>query len=264
MKIKKYVAGILAAGMLTSFASLAQAASFTTSMQDESFSLKKEFGYDETFQSYSASISLSKDLAARAVNNYVLPYFQKKGIQLSTEQAEAIAFGAMEISNYTSVLEPGKVVVSGTGTIADESKMDAVFANQRYMDGYILTVRSIYKLDVQIEEPEKEYKQNPNANTAGEVKKVLSRYWHPYFKLLFMQNYWKNQDFTVSVTQDEAKITETPNNDQPDCLVTTVAKGELLHTMTPSNDGNSKGYVEVITADGEQGYINSAAVKWNF
>ena len=79
-----------------------------------------------------------------------------------------------------------------------------------------------------------------------------------------MQNYWKNQDFTVSVTQDEAKITETPNNDQPDCLVTTVAKGELLHTMTPSNDGNSKGYVEVITADGEQGYINSAAVKWNF
>ena len=79
-----------------------------------------------------------------------------------------------------------------------------------------------------------------------------------------MRNYWRNQDFTVSVTQDDAKITETPNNDQPDCLVTTVAKGELLHTMTPANDGKSKGYVEVITADGDQGYINSTAVKWNF
>lgn len=170
----------------------------------------------------------------------------------------------MEISDYTSVLEPGEVVVSGTGTIADESKMDAVFANKRYMDGYILTVRSIYKLDVELAEPEKEYKQNPNADTAGEVEKVLSRYWHPYFKLLFMKIYWKNQDFTVSVTQDDAKITETPNNDHPDCLVTTVAKGELLHTMILANDGNSKGYVEVITADGEQGYINSADVKWNF
>ena len=37
MKIKKYVAGILAAGMLTSFASLAQAASFTTEMHDGPF-----------------------------------------------------------------------------------------------------------------------------------------------------------------------------------------------------------------------------------
>ena len=133
MKIKKYVAGILLAGMLTSFASLAQAASFTTSMQDGPFFLKEDIGYDETFQSYNASISLSKALAARAVDSYVLPYFQKKGIQLSTEQAEAIAFGAMELSDYKSVLEPGGIVVSGTGTIADESKMDAVFANKRYM-----------------------------------------------------------------------------------------------------------------------------------
>ena len=63
MKIKKYVAGILLAGMLTSFASLAQAASFTTSMQDGPFFLKEDIGYDETFQSYNASISLSKALA---------------------------------------------------------------------------------------------------------------------------------------------------------------------------------------------------------
>ena len=264
MKIKKYVAGILLAGMLTSFASLAQAASFTTSMQDGPFFLKEDIGYDETFQSYNASISLSKALAARAVDSYVLPYFQKKGIQLSTEQAEAIAFGAMELSDYESVLEPGGVVVSGTGTIADESKMDAVFANKRYMDGYILTVRYIYKLDVELAESEKEYKQNPNDDTASEVQRVLCKYWHPYFKLLFMRNYWKNQDFTLTVTQEDAKITETPGNEHPDCLVTTASKGELLHTMTPASDGNSKGYVEVITADGEQGYINSANVKWNF
>ena len=68
----------------------------------------------------------------------------------------------------------------------------------------------------------------------------------------------------MTVTQDDAKITETPNNENPDCLVTTVTKGELLHTMTPRSDGYSNGYVNVITADGEQGYISSTAVKWNF
>ena len=93
MKIKKYVAGILAAGMLTSFASLAQAASFTTSMQDESFSLKKDIGYDETFQSYNASISLQKDLAARAVNNYVLPFFQKKVFSFLRNKPKPLPLG---------------------------------------------------------------------------------------------------------------------------------------------------------------------------
>ncbi|MGM9529551.1 MAG: hypothetical protein ACI3XH_06100, partial [Phascolarctobacterium sp.] len=219
MKIKKYIAGFLAAAMLTSFASLAQAASFTTSMQLGPFFLKEDIGYDETFQSYNAALGLSKDLAARAVESYVVPYFQKKGIQLSREQADAIAFGAMEISDYKSVLEPGGVVVSGTGTIVDESKMEAVFANKRYMDGYILTVRYIHKLDIDLVEPEMHYKQNPNDDTASEVQRVLCRYWYPYFKLIFMQNYWKNQDFTLTVTQEAAKITETPNNEDPNCLV---------------------------------------------
>ena len=264
MNFKKAVIGILAAVMMSSFVNLAQAASFTTAMQEGPFALQEEVGYDENYQNYNAFIWLKRSMAQKAVAEYVTPYFQKKGIVLSSEQADAVAFGAMEISDLRVVLRLEGVMAAATGTIVDESKMDEILANQKYIDGYILTMRSIYQLDRELAEPEMKYMGNPNPENAREVRKVTSRYLHPFFKLHCMHVYWQEQDFTVTVTQDDAKITETPNNENPDCLVTTVTKGELLHTMTPRSDGYSNGYVNVITADGEQGYISSTSVKWNF
>ena len=264
MNFKKAVVGILSAVMMSSFVNLAQAASFTTAMQEGPFALQEEVGYDENYQNYNAFIWLKRSMAQKAVAEYVTPYFQKKGIILSSEQADAVAFGAMEISDLRVVLRLEGVMAAATGTIVDESKMDEILANQKYIDGYILTMRSIYQLDRELAEPEMKYMGNPNPENARDVRKVTSRYIHPFFKLHCMHVYWQEQDFTVTVTQDDAKITETPNNEHPDCLVTTASKGELLHTMTPSSDGHAQGYVDVIAADGEQGYINSSAVKWNF
>ena len=264
MNFKKAVIGILAAVMMSSFVNLAQAASFTIRAQEGPFALQEEVGYDENYQNYNAFIWLKRSMAQKAVAEYVTPYFQKKGIVLSSEQADAVAFGAMEISDLRVVLRLEGVMAAATGTIVDESKMDEILANQKYIDGYILTMRSIYQLDRELAEPEMKYMGNPNPENARDVRKVTSRYLHPFFKLHCMHVYWQEQDFTVTVTQDDAKITETPNNEHPDCLVTTASKGELLHTMTPSSDGHAQGYVDVIAADGEQGYINSSAVKWNF
>ena len=264
MNFKKAVVGILAAVMMSSFVNLAQAASFTTAMQEGPFALQEEVGCDENHQNYKAFIWLKRSMAQKAVAEYVTPYFQKKGIVLSSEQADAVAFGAMEISDLRVVLRLEGVMAAATGTIVEESKMDEILANQKYIDGYILTMRSIYQLDRELAEPEMKYMGNPNPENARDVRKVTSRYIHPFFKLHCMHVYWQEQDFTVTVTQDDAKITETPNNEHPDCLVTTASKGELLHTMTPSSDGHAQGYVDVIAADGEQGYINSSAVKWNF
>ena len=264
MNFKKAVIGILAAVMMSSFVNLAQAASFTIRAQEGPFALQEEVGYDENYQNYNAFIWLKRSMAQKAVAEYVTPYFQKKGIVLSSEQADAVAFGAMEISDLRVVLRLEGVMAAATGTIVDESKMDEILANQKYIDGYILAMRSIYQLDRELAEPEMKYMGNPNPENAREVRKVTSRYLHPFFKLHCMHVYWQEQDFTVTVTQDDAKITETPNNEHPDCLVTTASKGELLHTMTPSSDGHAQGYVDVIAADGEQGYINSSAVKWNF
>ena len=264
MNFKKAVVGILAAVMMSSFVNLAQAASFTTAMQEGPFALQEEVGYDENYQNYNAFIWLKRSMAQKAVAEYVTPYFQKKGIVLSSEQADAVAFGAMEISDLRVVLRLEGVMAAAIGTIVEESKMDEILANQKYIDGYILTMRSIYQLDRELAEPEMKYMGNPNPENAREVRKVTSRYLHPFFKLHCMHVYWQEQDFTVTVTQDDAKITETPNNEHPDCLVTTASKGELLHTRTPSSDGHAQGYVDVIAADGEQGYINSSAVKWNF
>ena len=264
MNFKKAVVGILAAVMMSSFVNLAQAASFTIRAQEGPFALQEEVGYDENYQNYNAFIWLKRSMAQKAVAEYVTPYFQKKGIVLSSEQADAVAFGAMEISDLRVVLRLEGVMAAATGTIVDESKMDEILANQKYIDGYILTMRSIYQLDRELAEPEMKYMGNPNPENARDVRKVTSRYIHPFFKLHCMHVYWQEQDFTVTVTQDDAKITETPNNEHPDCLVTTASKGELLHTMTPSSDGHAQGYVDVIAADGEQGYINSSAVKWNF
>ena len=264
MNFKKAVVGILAAVMMSSFVNLAQAASFTIRAQEGPFALQEEVGYDENYQNYNAFIWLKRSMAQKAVAEYVTPYFQKKGIVLSSEQADAVAFGAMEISDLRVVLRLEGVMAAATGTIVDESKMDEILANQKYIDGYILAMRSIYQLDRELAEPEMKYMGNPNPENAREVRKVTSRYLHPFFKLHCMHVYWQEQDFTVTVTQDDAKITETPNNEHPDCLVTTASKGELLHTMTPSSDGHAQGYVDVIAADGEQGYINSSAVKWNF
>ena len=264
MNFKKAVVGILAAVMMSSFVNLAQAASFTIRAQEGPFALQEEVGYDENYQNYNAFIWLKRSMAQKAVAEYVTPYFQKKGIVLSSEQADAVAFGAMEISDLRVVLRLEGVMAAATGTIVEESKMDEILANQKYIDGYILTMRSIYQLDRELAEPEMKYMGNPNPENARDVRKVTSRYIHPFFKLHCMHVYWQEQDFTVTVTQDDAKITETPNNEHPDCLVTTASKGELLHTMTPSSDGHAQGYVDVIAADGEQGYINSSAVKWNF
>ena len=264
MNFKKAVIGILAAVMMSSFVNLAQAASFTIRAQEGPFALQEEVGYDENYQNYNAFIWLKRSMAQKAVAEYVTPYFQKKGIVLSSEQADAVAFGAMEISDLRVVLRLEGVMAAATGTIVEESKMDEILANQKYIDGYILTMRSIYQLDRELAEPEMKYMGNPNPENARDVRKVTSRYIHPFFKLHCMHVYWQEQDFTVTVTQDDAKITETPNNEHPDCLVTTASKGELLHTMTPSSDGHAQGYVDVIAADGEQGYINSSAVKWNF
>lgn len=264
MNFKKAVIGILAAVMMSSFVNLAQAASFTIRAQEGPFALQEEVGYDENYQNYNAFIWLKRSMAQKAVAEYVTPYFQKKGIVLSSEQADAVAFGAMEISDLRVVLRLEGVVAAATGTIVEESKMDEILANQKYIDGYILTMRSIYQLDRELAEPEMKYMGNPNPENARDVRKVTSRYIHPFFKLHCMHVYWQEQDFTVTVTQADAKITETPNNEHPDCLVTTASKGELLHTMTPSSDGHAQGYVDVIAADGEQGYINSSAVKWNF
>ena len=264
MNFKKAVIGILAAVMMSSFVNLAQAASFTIRAQEGPFALQEEVGYDENHQNYKAFIWLKRSMAQKAVAEYVTPYFQKKGIVLSSEQADAVAFGAMEISDLRVVLRLEGVMAAATGTIVEESKMDEILANQKYIDGYILTMRSIYQLDRELAEPEMKYMGNPNPENARDVRKVTSRYIHPFFKLHCMHVYWQEQDFTVTVTQDDAKITETPNNEHPDCLVTTASKGELLHTMTPSSDGHAQGYVDVIAADGEQGYINSSAVKWNF
>ncbi|MGM9569301.1 MAG: hypothetical protein ACI3XC_04375 [Phascolarctobacterium sp.] len=264
MKIKKYVAGILAAAMLTSFASVVQAASFTTKAQEGPYYFDDDIGYTENFLNYKAFIWMKRSMANKAVAEYVTPYFQKKGITLSSEQADAVAYGAMEISDVSIYLRLEGVVGYATGTIADESKLDQVLANQKYMDGYILTMRSVNKLDRELVASEAKYMQKSNAENARAVKMVASRLLYPFFKLHCMHTYWQLHDFTVTVTQDGAKITETPNNTDPDCIVTTVSKGEVLQTMTPPSDGNAQGYVDVITADGEQGYISNTAVKWNF
>ena len=50
MNFKKAVIGILAAVMMSSFVNLAQAASFTTAMQEGPFALQEEVGYDENYQ----------------------------------------------------------------------------------------------------------------------------------------------------------------------------------------------------------------------
>lgn len=264
MNFKKAVVGILAAVMMGSFVNLAQAASFATAMQEGPFALQEEVGYDENYQNYNAFIWLKRSMAQKAVAEYVTPYFQKKGIVLSSEQADAVAFGAMEISDLRVVLRLEGVMAAATGTIVDESKMDEILANQKYIDGYILTMRSIYQLDRELAEPEMKYMGNPNPENAREVRKVTSRYLHPFFKLHCMHSYWQKHDFTVTAIKDGAIITETPNNKNPDCIVTTVSRGEVLQTMTPRSDGYYQGYVDVITADGEQGYINSVDVKWNF
>ena len=88
-----------------------------------------------------------------------------------------------------------------------------------------------------------------------EVGREINNHWFkcPYSEI----SYGGEHSSMKIITKEEYQEIEKTFNEYK-------TKGELLHSMTPSSDGHAQGYVDVIAADGEQGYINSSAVKWNF
>ena len=108
---------------------------------------------------------VKRDLAFVCGRDYVKPCFSKKGITLSNEEAQAVAFGAMQLEN-------GKHTATGNdeyaykakGVVYEEWELPGVCENKKFMQAYLerqKEIAAIYDAYAAVEDFYRDNKNSP-------------------------------------------------------------------------------------------------------
>ena len=107
---------------------------------------------------------VKRALAFACGRDYVKPCFSKRGITLSIEEAQAVAFGAMQLENGKhSSTGDDEYAYKAKGVVYEEWELPGVYENKKFMQAYVdlqKEVQAIYEAYLAVDDF---YFQNKNS-----------------------------------------------------------------------------------------------------
>ena len=208
---------------------------------------------------------VKRDLAFVCGRDYVKPCFSQKGITLSNEEAQAVAFGAMQLEN-------GKHTATGNdeyaykakGVVYEEWELPGVYENKKFMQAYLelqKEIAAIYDAYAAVEDFYRDNKNSPriDAKTLQALKEKNSKLTNIYRTLENMELFWQHGRKLV-LTGDDVNFRSAPSTSSE--VLDSLRLNEELYPVTGEIlEIEGRRWVQAINAKGQDGYVSADYVQ---
>ncbi|MGM9568896.1 MAG: SH3 domain-containing protein [Phascolarctobacterium sp.] len=208
---------------------------------------------------------VKRDLAFVCARDYVKPCFSKKGITLSDVEAQAVAFGAMQLENgkHTSTSDD-EYAYKAKGVIYEDWELAGVYENKKFMQAYVALqkeISAIYDAYAAVVDFYYDNKNSPriDAKTLETLKEMNIKLTSVYRTLENMELFWQHGRKFV-LTGDDVNFRSAPSTNSE--VLDSLRLNEELYPMTGEVlEIEGRRWVQAINAKGQEGYVSADYVQ---
>lgn len=208
---------------------------------------------------------VKRDLAFVCGRDYVKPCFSKRGITISNEEAQAVAFGAMQLENgkHTSTGDD-EYAYKAKGVVYEEWELPGVYENKKFMQAYMELQKeldAIHDAYVAVDDFYYENKNSPriDAKTLETLKEKNIKLTSVYRTLENMELFWQHGRKMV-LTGDYVNFRSAPSTNSE--VLDSLRLNEELYPVTGEVlEIKGRRWVQAINAKGEEGYVSADYVQ---
>ena len=264
MRLKKLTLG-LALALLLSAPLTTEAKVYEKEASMEFSKIDMQIGKTVDFVELQNHFIVKRALAFVCGRDYVKPCFSKRGITLSIEEAQAVAFGAMQLEN-------GKHTATGNdrysykakGVIYYDWEMDSVYDNKKFMQAYVDNMKQVSVIYETYAPDWDFYFQNKNSSRITEkslqpLKERNVKLTTIYHTLENMELFWQHGAKFV-LTGDYVNLrTATSTNSE---VLDLLRLNEELYPVTGEIfESEGRKWAQVISANGQEGFVSADYIQ---
>ena len=208
---------------------------------------------------------VKRDLAFGCGREYVKPCFSKRGITLSIEEAQAVAFGAMQLENGKHTSTGDDVYAyKAKGVIYHEWELPGVYENKKFMQAYVelqKEVHAIYDAYAPVVDFYFDNKNSPriDAKTLESLKEMNIKLTSIYRTLENMELFWQHGT-RLGVTGDDVNFRSAPSINSE--VLDSLRLNEELYPVTGEVlEIEGRKWFQAINAKGQDGYVSADYVQ---
>ena len=250
----------LTAGVGVASADFYGSYSYPGQMVNESTGETAEFLY------LSERIIALRDMAASCGEEYVKPYFESQGIALTDLEAEAVAFAFLKITAETEESAEGPISYSAECVVDTTEGFDTVYANEAYIDNYVVNAKYLAKVNQEIMPARMSYAQYGDSESADVLKTSTYERTEIFETFANIWTYWHGTGASVWANRDRVFAHIGPFLEAPPNAC--VDTGDRLYPYYKDGkpclyiDGNETRWLKVIYANGLVGYVQEEEIYW--
>ena len=208
---------------------------------------------------------VKRDLAFVCGRDYVKPCFSKRGITLSIEEAQAMAFGAMQLENGKhSSTGDDEYAYKAKGVVYEEWELPGVYENKKFMQAYVdlqKEVQAIYEAYLAVDDFYFQNKNSPriDAKTLETLKEKNIKLTSIYRTLENMELFWQHGT-RLGVTGDDVNFRSAPSINSE--VLDSLRLNEELYPVTGEVlEIEGRKWFQAINAKGQDGYVSADYVQ---
>ena len=264
MRLKKLTLG-LALALLLSAPLTTEAKVYEKEASMEFSKIDMQIGKTVDFVELQNHFIVKRDLASFCARDFVKPAFSKKGITLSNEEAQAVAFGAMQLENGKHTSTGDDVYAyKAKGVIYHEWELPGVYENKKFMQAYVelqKEVHAIYDAYVAVVDFYYDNKNSPriDAKTLESLKEMNIKLTSIYRTLENMELFWQHGAKLV-LTGDDVNFRSAPSINSE--VLDSLRLNEELYPVTGEVlEIEGRKWFQAINAKGQDGYVSADYVQ---
>lgn len=258
-KLAKKLAVACVLGTLLCAAPLAtEAATYTGNVQGSSTGVDRVIGYDGDYLTLQARFNAKFKLSEQCATEYVLPYFEKKGITQSVKEATAIAYAALEYSNISENFNGEQVVFAVKGTVYSEDRLDLVFEDKKYLQAFLVTYNNMHDTAQGKLPATKSYVEYNDKDSAEVLRTANEEMLSYYNDMNNMSEYW-TPGVALVLTGDDVNFRSAPSTDSE--VIGSLKLGEELKPCGDSVEEAGRRWYQAIDSAGKLGYVSADFVR---
>lgn len=252
MHLKNLALGLAAVSMLSAPLST-EAKIFQDEFSFGPVSIDESVGQTAEYLLLDTHFLVKWALMDKCVQNCVKPYFDNRPFTLSSEEYDAIAFGAMHLENVKETVTATDVSVSAQGSVSNTRILERIYHNKKFMQAYVDIMRQYTALNSIIEDDIAEYYRTGNNNPTLARKTLYGKRLPLYRTLQRMEEFW-TPGMKLTLAGYEADFYSEPSfNSQ---VIDVLYAPEILAPLNTVFDENRLCWSQAINAKGQVGYVS--------
>lgn len=250
MNCKRTAVGFLAAMMICCFANSMEAAGFSASQSWGPIEIDEKIGESADALRIKIPTTIAFEMLDDCVATFVRTHFQKQGIQLTDEEAKAVAFGVLQMTDLDES-DSGNSITFTVDYIAEQEYMlDLVYRNKKYLRAFMENYAEYAQLAREKAVAARSYVQyGAEANTMLRYNQKLQAL---LIKFNFMRKYW-TAGYELIVTGEDVNFRAEPSTDS--AILDVLDKEETLSPAGEKIEANGRSWYPAYNARGDFGYV---------